>query len=622
MPATSALLQEGRYRLDHPIAESSESTVFHGYDTVRDTKVVVKEIVARMNKVTTAAQQETLRLNFVNQAQMLASVRHDSLIHVEDYFSEIGRQYLVMESIEGDDLESALQRNKLPFSLSEAAGWGDQILDALHYLHNFAPPIIHRQVQPKQIRLLQDGKVKLLAYATPAGDAPISTSIDSEGGSSASLNYSPLELLWEDLDAASQKVIINSYDDRSEKILKSAPDARSDIYSVGATLYYLLTGRVPVDPLERSIEMLDGNPDPLQSPSKVNPSVTEEVSDVIMRAMQIKREERFDSAVIMRQVLRTAISRSQEQADEEERELAEAAAELKFAEKARQEQIQKLVEQKAKELEEQKAREIEEEKRRAAELLEQKLREAEEMRLAAERRAAEAEQRLKEEEAARKAVAEAAIHSSSPSVADPENAPYEENLLELTIEPNSVGATAKEPEVGSGNVAEAVIETVEAPITTEAPESMVTTPAAGISDSVESTFSYEEAGSGSKMPMIVGAFVVLVLAAVGGWVFLGSSSTPSPQQATPPSATTTTAPAAPAPATEQPAPTEPQTQAPAQQAAVTEEQPSDSQPAAAEPSQARTPAKPIPAKAARTAAEPAKTPEKKKVTVDDLINDN
>jgi serine/threonine protein kinase len=627
MPATSALLQEGRYRLDHPIAENSESTVFHGYDTVRDTKVVVKEIVARMNKVTTAAQEETLKLNFANQAKMLASVRHDSLINVEDYFSEIGRQYLVMESIEGDDLQSVVERNNLPFPLSDAAAWADQILDALHYLHNFAPPLVHRHVQPKHIRLQPDGKVKLLAYGTPAGDTPISTSIDGESGSSAPLNYSPLELLWEDLDAASQKVIINSYDDRSEKILKSAPDARSDLYSVGATLYYILTGRVPVDPLERSIEMLDGNADPLLPPSKINPSVPEEVSDVIMRAMQIKREERFDSAVIMRQVLRTAISRSQEQAEEEERELAEAAAELKFAEKARQEQIQKLVEQKARELEEQKAREIEEEKRRAAELLEQKLREAEEMRLAAELRAAEAEQRLKEEEAARKTAAEAAIHSSQPSVTDPENIPYEENPLELTVEASSAQALAGEPKVAAfEEVAslltepEVVAEEAEEPVATATDLSeSKTVAAADVSESIETTFSYEEAGSGSKMPMIIGALVVLVLAAVGGWMFLGSGSSPAPQQTAPQSAATTTAPAAPAPATEQPA--EQQPASPAQQAAVTEEQPSESQPSA-EPSQARTSAKPTPAKAAKTAAEPAKTPEKKKVTVDDLINDN
>ena len=630
MPATSALLQEGRYRLDHPIAETSESTVFHGYDTVRDTKVVVKEIVARMNKVTTLAQQETIKLNFVNQAKMLASVRHDSLIHVEDYFSEIGRQYLILESVDGDDLESVLERNKRPFSLTEAAAWADQILDALHYLHNFAPPLIHRQVRPKNIRIQPDGKVKLLAYTSPAGDTTISTSIDAESSESAGISYSPLELLWDALDAASQKVIINSYDDRSEKTLKSPPDVRSDIYSVGATLYFILTGQVPVDPLERSIEMLDGNPDPLRSPSKWDPSIPEDVSDVVMRAMQIKREERFDSAVIMRQVLRTAFNRSQENADAEARELEEAAEDLRFAEKVRQEQIQKLVEQKARELEEQNARELEEEKRRAAELLEQKLREADELRLAAEKRAAEVELLLKEQEA-EKAAAQAAVHNSQSPVSQTEDASLEENLLELAVEtaPADVNEEAKAEVVALKDATEPVLEQIAKPEPVEEapskPESTVEeapdTPAAAAnySDSSESTFSYEEAGSGSKMPMIIGGLVVLVLAAIGGWMFLGSGS--APQQTAPQPVATTTAPTAPAPEAEQPAQTEQQPSAPAQ-AAVAEEQPVDSQPAAEEPAQARTAAKPTSAKAAKPTAEPAKTPAKKKVTVDDLINDN
>ena len=303
--------------------------------------------------------------------------------------------------------------------------------------------------------------------------------------------------------------------------------------------------------------MLDGNSDPLQSPSKVNPSVPDEVSDVIMRAMQIRREERFDSAVIMRQVLRAAVNRSQEAAEDEERELAEAAAELKFAEKARQEQIQKLVEEKARELEEQKARELEEEKRRAAELLEQKLQEAEEMRLAAERRAAEAEQRLKEEEAARKAAAEAAIHSSQPTVVEAAPAPFEENLLELTVEPNSAVAAIGESEavaldeaVLTPTVSEAVIDEEEpATAAAETAEPRTAEAAAGVSDS-EATFSYEEAGSGSKMPMIIGAVVVLVIAAVGGWMFLGSGSGTAPQRSASQPAATQTAPPVAAPVAE------------------------------------------------------------------------
>lgn len=628
MPATTALLQEGRYRLDHSIAESSESSVFQGYDTVRDTKVVVKEIVVRLNKVTTLAQQENTKLSFVNQAKMLASLKHDSLVQIEDYFSEIGRQYLVLESIEGDDLQTVLDSAKVPFTLSEVAAWADQILDALHYLHNFNPPILHKLVRPKHLRKQIDGRVKLLACTSPDGDTSVSTSIGDDDNDSVVLNYSPLELIWEGLDSASQKVIVSGYDDRSEKILKSPADVRSDVYSVGATLYHLLTAKAPVDPLERSIEMLDGQPDPLRAPHKIDPSIPEDVSDVIMRAMEIKREARFDSAVIMRQVLRTAIAKVQEREDSEARELEEAAQDLKFAEKVRQEQIEKLVEQKARELEQQKQREIEEEKRKAAELLEQKLREAEEMRIAAEARAAEAEQLLKEQEALRNAAAEATIHSSQPTAAA-ESKATAENLLELTVEPNAAAnqiveeaevVAFKEEPASAEEHAEVVEEADEPFLMTETGTAIEpSTESRSLEDSAAPAFSYQETKSGSKMPMIAGALVVLVIAAVGGWFFLGSNTVKEPAASNQP-ASASTAPAVPPAATEQSPAAEPSQSV--QSTVAPEENALEVQPASEGPDQSRPAAKPTTAKATKPAAEPAKTPEKKKVTVDDLINDN
>jgi serine/threonine protein kinase len=585
MPATSAILQEGRYRLDHPIAESSESCVFQGYDTVRNTKVVVKEIVARMNKVTTVAQQENIKLKFANQAKTLVSLRHGSLIQVEDYFSEIGRQYLVLESIDGDDLESLIEKNKAPFALDEAVSWTEQILDALQYLHSFEPQLLHRNVRPGNVRRLFDGRVKLLAYSSPDSEMPVSTGIQAEEGETSSLNYSPLELIWDGLDAASQKVILGNYDDRSEKVLKSPADPRSDVYSVGATLYYLLTAQVPVDPLERSIEMLEGNHDPLDPPSSLNPSVPEEVSEVIMRAMEIKRENRFDSAVIMRQVLRTTANKVLElqREKDEDRELAEAAEALRLAEKAREEQARRLAEQKA--------RELEDEKLRAAELQAQK--EAQEVRLAAE---------LKEEET-RKKTAEPEDRSSQSAL--------EEEPLELAGELE----TATSTDVDMVSLGEIIEESDEPFLTVETNSSTSKSVSDGASSSeLESPFSYEETNSSSKLPMMIGAFVVLVLAGLGGWVFLGSGSPSQPPVPTQPTASS----AAPSSSPEQAAATEP---APAAQSPVAEQPVSTEPPVSAEPSQSRTAGKPTPAKAAKP-AEPAKTPEKKKVTVDDLINDN
>ncbi|MCV5063007.1 protein kinase, partial [Escherichia coli] len=92
--------------------------------------------------------------------------------------------------------------------------------DALNYLHNFSPQIIHKNIRPRNIRLAIDGNIKITAYGlSDENDVSLTTSLTDEGAESAVLNYSPLELIWENLDAASQKVILSGYDDRSERLL-------------------------------------------------------------------------------------------------------------------------------------------------------------------------------------------------------------------------------------------------------------------------------------------------------------------------------------------------------------------------------------------------------------------
>ena len=95
MPASNELLQEGRYRINQPI--SGDGNVYEAYDTVRNIKVLVREFPVRLNAVATVSQRETIKLAFANQAKALSEIDHESLLHVQDYFSEIDRQYLVME---------------------------------------------------------------------------------------------------------------------------------------------------------------------------------------------------------------------------------------------------------------------------------------------------------------------------------------------------------------------------------------------------------------------------------------------------------------------------------------------------------------------------------------------
>jgi hypothetical protein len=206
------------------------------------------------------------------------------------------------DALDGDTLAELMRRNSHPFPMSDVLEWADQLLDGLNYHHTAAPPIIHKNIRPENLVLASNGKITLQGYDQDANNTV----------SDANLVYAPLEQVWGGLDSASQNAIINSIDERSERILKEPPDPRSDLYSLGATLYYLVTGQEPVSALERAIELLDGNLDPLKEPSKLDDKIPAEISDVIMKAMEIKRENRYDAAAIMRQVLKTAQLRAKD----------------------------------------------------------------------------------------------------------------------------------------------------------------------------------------------------------------------------------------------------------------------------------------------------------------------
>jgi eukaryotic-like serine/threonine-protein kinase len=304
MPATNEVLQDGRYKLNHQFPVNDDGIVFDAYDTVSDTKVLVKEIVVRMNRVTTPAQQEQLKTAFANQAKVLTSIHHDTLINVHDFFSETNRQFLVMEALEGRELSDLISKEGKGFAVESVVRWADQLLDGLNYLHTFEPSIIHKNIRPDNIKLTADNRVKLLAFGLADGsDTRISTNAST--GDDADISYSPLEQAWESLDSASQRVIADSYGEQEEKVLRLPLDESSDIYSLGATLYHLLTGTKPVSALERAIEILDGNADPLPMPSSINPKVPESVSKLVLTAVQVKRSERFRSAAQMRDTLRS-----------------------------------------------------------------------------------------------------------------------------------------------------------------------------------------------------------------------------------------------------------------------------------------------------------------------------
>ncbi len=374
-------LQQGRYRITKQFGQGKAVSFYEAFDKTLETNILLKKILINLDKTATPDQYEAHKNAFANEAKFLTEIRHEGFLRVFDYFSDIHSQYLVMELVDGKNVGELLKKNEKPFALADVSDWGEQLLNALEYLHKQTPPIIYFNIKPPNIHLTTGGKIKLLATGIAARNND-NSNITKRTFDAANLNYSPLELIWEKLDSASQRVILNDYDEKSEQILTHPPDVRSDIYSLGATLYHLLTGKLPVDALERSIEVLEGNPDPLIAPNEFDPNIAVEISNILMKALKIRRENRFESAAEMRHELKNAFIKVKE------RKAQELLSEIPITPVAPKPtaakdqnihlEIPKLKSEESKQLE----------------LIKQKLREAEEQRLFAEQRAAEAERRL------------------------------------------------------------------------------------------------------------------------------------------------------------------------------------------------------------------------------------
>ena len=227
-----------------------------------------------------------MREQFLAEARVLARLDHPGLPKVSDYFvTENNREYLVMDYVEGEDLTSMLERTQRPLAEEAVLKWADQVLDALTYLHSQRPqPIIHRDIKPANIRVNLQGRVRLVDFGLvkllDAGRPE--TKVELRGlGTPA---YAPLEQF-----ATSEE----------------HTDTRSDIYALGATLYHLLTNLYPPDVHQRLL-----NPEVLLPPRRLNPHISENTERVILKAMGIHPDQRYQSAEEMRQALAGQVSRA------------------------------------------------------------------------------------------------------------------------------------------------------------------------------------------------------------------------------------------------------------------------------------------------------------------------
>ena len=242
--------------------------VYEAVDERLDTIVALKE---------TLFTDEKLRKQFEREARLLARLHHQALPRVSDHFNEDEGQFLVMQYIAGEDLAAMLTERNGPFPEDEVIRWADQLCDALDYLHTQDPQIIHRDIKPQNLKLTARGQIVLLDFGLAKGSAGLLTAVTT----SASIfgytpNYAPLE-----------------------QVQGMGTDARSDLYSLAATLFHLVTNVKPPDALSRAAAVVNGEPDPLPLANEISANVSASFANVLAKGMSLKRDDRFPTATAM-----------------------------------------------------------------------------------------------------------------------------------------------------------------------------------------------------------------------------------------------------------------------------------------------------------------------------------
>lgn len=281
--AQNTLIQN-RYLIVQLIGKGGMGEVYLAVDQRLGSAIALKR--------TFFAGDDNLGSAFEREARVLARLRHPVLPKVSDHFGEGEEQFLVMEHISGDDLSKRIEANGKPFPLSWVMFWADQLLDALSYLHSHEPPIIHRDIKPQNLKLTDENHIVLLDFGlskTSTGQ----TNLASGTGSTGSVvgytpHYAPME-----------------------QIRGIGTSPKSDIYSLSATLYQLMTNTIPADALTRADTLLNGMPDPIKAPTLLNPEIPPGVSEVILHGMEVSQEKRFATAREMQKALRKAFSEMQ-----------------------------------------------------------------------------------------------------------------------------------------------------------------------------------------------------------------------------------------------------------------------------------------------------------------------
>jgi serine/threonine protein kinase len=262
------------YKITSVLGEGGMGTVYLGEHANFERKVAIKAIHPHL------AKNEEIRQRFKNEAATMARLQHPNIVSLYDYFADDDGLYLIMELVEGVELETYLRNIGSPLDEHVSAAFMKQLLEAFSHAHDKG--VVHRDIKPANILITNDGTIKVLDFG-------IAKIIDGDGLHNMTKTGTQIGTV---------------YYMSPEQVQGKKVDTRSDIYSLGVTFYQMLTAQNPYNSCTTEFEVYSKIvQEQLPNPKVVNPGISDVIVSILNKATAKDPEGRFQTCEQFKQAL-------------------------------------------------------------------------------------------------------------------------------------------------------------------------------------------------------------------------------------------------------------------------------------------------------------------------------
>jgi serine/threonine protein kinase len=298
MPLPLGTILDGKFKIIQVLGEGGMGTVYKVEQVGRPGYFrAVKELLINAN--TTEEERKSAIERFDKEIDLLFNMKHPRIPSLILSFQERGNYYFVMEFVPGRSLEKILENTNAPLDEEQVVRWMMQVCEALSYIHSRTPPIILRDLKPGNVMVTPDGNVQLIDFGIARRFDPNKRTNTENLGT---ISYASPEHLGSITAPGQRRSAQNP-----GKLVQT--DARSDIYSLGATMYHLLTNHEP-DPIQTPPPGSIYAKNPRLHTVQIGNRIICPVEQVIIKAMQQDPAQRFQSAEAMRVALQHCLVHS------------------------------------------------------------------------------------------------------------------------------------------------------------------------------------------------------------------------------------------------------------------------------------------------------------------------